>query len=160
ENVHFAYSEEKGEVLRGLDITVKAGETVALVGRSGSGKSSLVSLIPRFYEPTAGAIYVDGIDTRELRLVDLRRQIALVSQDIVLFNDTIAHNIAYGSMAQATMDEVRAAAAAAHATEFIDNLPQGFDTLVGDRGLLLSGGQRQRLAIARALLKNAPILIL
>src|SRR5690606_26847580 len=114
ENVHFAYSEEKGEVLRGLDITVKAGETVALVGRSGSGKSSLVSLIPRFYDPTAGAIYVDGIDIRELRLIDLRRQIALVSQDIVLFNDTIAHNIAYGSMAHASMDEVRAAAEAAH----------------------------------------------
>ena len=160
ENVHFAYSEEKGEVLRGLDITVKAGETVALVGRSGSGKSSLVSLIPRFYDPTAGAIYVDGIDIRELRLIDLRRQIALVSQDIVLFNDTIAHNIAYGSMAHASMDEVRAAAEAAHALEFIDTLPQGFDTIVGDRGLLLSGGQRQRLAIARALLKNAPILIL
>src|SRR5690606_38336600 len=110
DNVHFAYSEEKGEVLRGLNITVQAGETVALVGRSGSGKSSLVSLIPRFYEPTAGAIHVDGIDIRELRLADLRRQIALVSQDIVLFNDTIAHNIAYGSTAGASMDEVRDAA--------------------------------------------------
>ncbi len=160
EGVRFSYSTDKGDVLRGIDVSVAAGETVALVGRSGSGKSSLVSLLPRFYEPTAGSIRVDGVDIRDVKLRDLRRQVALVSQDIVLFNDTIAHNIAYGALGHASMEEIREAARAAHALEFIEQLPEGFDTLVGDRGLLLSGGQRQRLAIARALLKDAPILIL
>lgn len=160
EDVHFAYSAEKGEVLRGIDVVVQPGETIALVGRSGSGKSSLVSLLPRFYEPTAGRICIDGIDIREVKLRDLRRQIALVSQDIVLFNDTIARNIAYGGLGTASTEAIRNAARAAHALEFIEQLPETFDTLVGDRGLLLSGGQRQRLAIARALLKDAPILIL
>ncbi|HEX6930240.1 MAG TPA: lipid A export permease/ATP-binding protein MsbA [Gammaproteobacteria bacterium] len=160
ESVRFAYSAEKGDVLHGIDIAVAPGETVALVGRSGSGKSSLVSLLPRFYETTAGSIRIDGIDIRELTLRDLRRQIALVSQDIVLFNDNIARNIAYGALGDASRDAIRDAAQAAHALEFIEQLPDGFDTLVGDRGLLLSGGQRQRLAIARALLKDAPILVL
>lgn len=160
ENVRFAYASEKGEVLKGIDLSVRPGETVALVGRSGSGKSSLVSLIPRFYEPTAGRLLVDGVDIREIRLENLRQQIALVSQEIVLFNDTIGRNIAYGSLGNASAQEIREAAKAAHALEFIETLPQGFDTQVGDRGLLLSGGQRQRLAIARALLKNAPVLIL
>src|SRR5690606_26780789 len=160
EGVRFAYTQEKGEVLRGIDFTVAPGETIGLVGRSGSGKSSLVSLIPRFYEATGGVIRVDGIDIRDIRLADLRRQVALVSQDIVLFNDTIARNIAYGALGDAGEEQIREAARAAHALEFIDRLPEGFNTLVGDRGLLLSGGQRQRLAIARALLKDAPILIL
>ncbi|HEX7030527.1 MAG TPA: lipid A export permease/ATP-binding protein MsbA [Gammaproteobacteria bacterium] len=160
ENVRFAYSADKGDVLCGIDIAVAPGETVALVGRSGSGKSSLVSLLPRFYETTGGSIRIDGVDIRDLKLRDLRRQIALVSQDIVLFNDTIARNIAYGGLGDAAESAVHDAARAAHALEFIEKLPEGFDTLVGDRGLLLSGGQRQRLAIARALLKDAPILIL
>jgi subfamily B ATP-binding cassette protein MsbA len=159
-DVHFAYEEEKGDVLRGIDFTARDGEKIALVGRSGSGKSSLVNLIPRFYEPTRGRIEIDGIDIREVQLAELRKHIALVSQDIVLFNDTIENNIAYGALGGASPVEVREAARAAHALEFIEALPAGFDTMVGDRGLLLSGGQRQRLAIARALLKDAPILIL
>ena len=160
ENISFAYEENKGEVLREISFSVEPGETIALIGRSGSGKSSLVNLIPRFYEPKSGRILVDGNDIRDIRLESLRRHIALVSQDVILFNDTIARNIAYGVMETASMDEIRDAARAAHALDFIDALPDGFDTQVGDRGLLLSGGQRQRIAIARALLKDAPILIL
>ncbi|MCL6557142.1 MAG: ATP-binding cassette domain-containing protein, partial [Burkholderiales bacterium] len=120
----------------------------------------LVNLLPRFYEPTSGRILIDGIDIAEIRLADLRAQIALVSQDVVLFNDTVAANIAYGRLSQVSEAEIRAAARAAHALEFIEQLPQGFATLVGENGVKLSGGQRQRIAIARALLKNAPILIL
>ncbi|MDX1444141.1 MAG: lipid A export permease/ATP-binding protein MsbA [Gammaproteobacteria bacterium] len=160
ENISFAYEENKGEVLREISFSVEPGETIALIGRSGSGKSSLVNLIPRFYEPKSGRILVDGNDIRDIRLESLRRHIALVSQDVILFNDTIARNIAYGVMETASMDEIRDAARAAHALDFIEALPDGFDTQVGDRGLLLSGGQRQRIAIARALLKDAPILIL
>jgi subfamily B ATP-binding cassette protein MsbA len=158
--VNFIYREEKGIVLRDLNLEIPAGERLAIVGRSGSGKSTLVSLIPRFYDPTDGAVLVDGHDVREYRLADLRRQISLVTQEVKLFNDSILNNIAYGGMAEASREEIEAAASAAHVLEFAERFPDGLDTQVGDRGVTLSGGQRQRVAIARALLKNAPILIL
>ncbi|MBT8137207.1 MAG: lipid A export permease/ATP-binding protein MsbA [Gammaproteobacteria bacterium] len=160
EGVQFSYDAAKGDVLSGIDLAVAAGQTVAFVGRSGSGKSTLINLLPRFYDVTGGRILIDGHDIREYRLADLRRQIALVSQDVTLFNETIARNIAYGTMERADEAAIAAAAKAAHVTEFTDTLPDGLDTLVGDRGVLLSGGQRQRVAIARALLKDAPVLIL
>jgi subfamily B ATP-binding cassette protein MsbA len=159
-NVSFAYDAAKGEVLRGIDLAISAGTTVALVGQSGSGKSTLVSLLPRFYDPTAGAVLLDGRDVREYSLRELRRQISLVSQDVVLFDDSIANNIAYGALAGAPRADIERAAEAAYVAEFAAELPQGLDTRVGERGALLSGGQRQRIAIARALLKNAPVLIL
>jgi subfamily B ATP-binding cassette protein MsbA len=159
-NVSFSYSSEAGNVLNGINLTVAAGETIALVGRSGSGKTTLVSLIPRFYSYEEGEILLDGININDYKLNNLRSHIALVSQKVTLFNDSIYNNIAYGALSECSPDEVRAAAKAAHALEFIERLPKGFDTLIGDEGVLLSGGQRQRLAIARALLKNAPILIL
>ncbi len=158
--VRFRYPGSARWVLEDIDLHIEAGETVALVGRSGSGKSTLVSLLPRFYDVSEGAVLLDGIDIRELRLADLRRQIALVSQEISLFNDTIAHNIAYGAGGNVSREAIVEAARAAHAWEFIRELPEGLDTVVGERGLKLSGGQRQRLAIARAILKDAPILIL
>ncbi len=158
--VCFAYENSKGTVLDDLTFNVEAGQSIAFVGKSGSGKTTLVSLLPRFYELTAGSITIDGHDIRDLTLDNLRRQIALVGQDVTLFNDTIARNIAYGSLKDCSEEEIIDAAKAAHAMEFIETLPDGFDTMVGDNGVLLSGGQRQRLAIARALLKNAPILIL
>lgn len=158
--VDFSYTTLKGPVLSGITLDLSAGERVALVGRSGSGKSTLVGLLPRFYEPSGGQILLDGRDIREYRLQDLRAQIALVSQHVTLFNDSVARNIAYGQLSAAREADIIAAAEAAHAMEFISALPDGLDTLVGDNGVLLSGGQRQRLAIARALLKNAPILIL
>jgi subfamily B ATP-binding cassette protein MsbA len=133
---------------------------VALVGASGSGKTTLANLLPRFHSPSGGRILVDGYDIEALTLRSLRSNIALVSQDVVLFNDTVAANIAYGSLNRVGMAEVEAAARAAHAFEFIQAMPSGFDTLIGENGVKLSGGQRQRLAIARALLKDAPILIL
>ena len=160
ERVHFAYDPAKGEVLKGIDLAIEPGQTIALVGRSGSGKTSLVNLLPRFYEPQAGRILVDGIDIREYRLADLRRQLAVVGQEVVLFNDSVAANIAYGEDPAQVMERVEAAARAAHAWEFIEKLPQGLWTPVGQQGVLLSGGQRQRVAIARALFKDAPILIL
>jgi subfamily B ATP-binding cassette protein MsbA len=159
-NVSFVYSVDKGAVLDDIDLDIPPGQRLAIVGRSGSGKTTLVSLLGRFYDPTAGQILLDGHDIREYRLADLRRQISLVTQDVKLFNDTIYNNIAYGAMRDAPPDEVRGAAASAHVMEFADGLPQGLDTIVGDRGVLLSGGQRQRIAIARAILKDAPILIL
>jgi subfamily B ATP-binding cassette protein MsbA len=133
---------------------------VALVGRSGSGKTTLANLIPRFYHHAEGQILIDGIDVEQYTLRNLRRHVAVVTQQVTLFNDTVASNIAYGDLAGAPRTAVERAAEAAFAREFINQLPQGFDTLVGENGVLLSGGQRQRLAIARALLKNAPILIL
>src|SRR5690606_11720643 len=132
--------------LAGVDLAIAPGETVALVGASGSGKTTLANLVPRFYVPTAGRILLDGRDTAELTLAGLRANIALVSQDVVLFNDTVAANIAYGAMKQASRDEIVAAAEAAHAMEFIAQMPQGLDTMVGENGVRLSGGQRQRLA--------------
>jgi len=133
---------------------------VALVGPSGSGKSTLVNLLPLFYQPTNGSIHIGGTDITKLSLRELRSHIALVSQDVTLFNDTIAANIAYGAMTNATPEQIQDAAEKAHALEFIEKLPEGFNTMIGERGTRLSGGQRQRIAIARALLKDAPILIL
>ena len=159
-NVSFVYSEDRNPALQDINIKVRAGETVAIVGRSGSGKSTLVNLLPRFYDLQQGSIYIDGMPIQDIKLADLRRQIALVSQEVTLFNDTIAKNIAYGACESATSDEIIKAAEAAHAIEFIKELQDGINTMVGDKGMLLSGGQRQRLAIARAVLKDAPILIL
>ena len=154
------YVTDGREALAGVSLSIAPGETVALVGASGSGKTSLVNLIPRFYAPSAGRLFLDGHDITTLTVQSLRAQIALVSQDVLLFDDTIAANIAYGAMAGASREAIEGAAIAAHALDFIRALPQGFDTPVGEQGLRLSGGQRQRIAIARAVLKNAPILIL
>ena len=159
-NVSFSYDTNEKNVLNGINFTVKAGETVAIVGRSGSGKSTLVSMIPRFYELNNGSISLDDKDLNSYKLENLRSHIALVSQKVNLFNDSVYNNIAYGTLVESTKEEVKNAAEAAHALEFIEQLPQGFNTIIGDQGIKLSGGQRQRLAIARAILKNAPILIL
>jgi subfamily B ATP-binding cassette protein MsbA len=158
EEVSFSYPSGKGAALRGVSLHVHPGENIAIVGRSGSGKSTLVNLLPRFYDVASGAVRVDGVDVRDFELHSLREQIAVVSQDVVLFNDTIRNNIAFGRAVGP--DAVEQAAAAANVMEFVREQPAGLDTLVGDRGVLLSGGQRQRIAIARALLKDAPILIL
>ena len=160
EGVKFAYDAGGRQTLDAIDLTLAPGEMVALVGASGSGKTTLANLLPRFYRPDAGSIRIDGVDIAEWPLSDLRRQIALVSQDVVLFNDTVAANIAYGERREASRAEIEAAAEAAFAAGFIRQMPEGFDTLIGENGVRLSGGQRQRLAIARAILKDAPILIL
>ena len=160
ENVTKRYAENTAPALSDIDIEIASGESVALVGPSGGGKTTLINLIPRFYLPSAGRVLLDGQDLAAIRLAALRRQIALVSQEIVLFNDTIAANIAYGAMADASTEAIERAADAANALEFIRAQPEGFATLVGERGIRLSGGQRQRIAIARAILKDAPILIL
>ena len=159
-NLSFAYPGHSNKVLEGIDFSAEPGQMIALVGRSGSGKSTLASLIPRFYHHVEGKILLDGIDVEEYSLRNLRRHIAVVTQHVTLFNDSIANNIAYGDLAGAPREAIARAAEAAFADEFIEKLPQGFDTLVGENGVLLSGGQRQRLAIARAILKDAPILIL
>lgn len=158
QNVSFTYPVGKGAALHDVSLKVATGEVIAIVGRSGSGKSTLVNLLPRFYEPDAGAIRVDGHELHEYQLHNLREQIAVVSQDVVLFNDTIRANIAFGR--KASDEQIERAAHAALVMDFVRELPAGLDTMVGDRGVLLSGGQRQRISIARALLKNAPILIL
>jgi subfamily B ATP-binding cassette protein MsbA len=157
-DVSFGY-EGGDEILKSVSLTVGAGQMIAIVGRSGAGKTTLVNLLPRFYDVTGGSILIDGHDIRDVSLASLRSQIGIVTQETILFDDTIASNIAYGA-AQATHEQVRAAARAAHAHEFIDAMPEGYETVIGERGQRLSGGQRQRLAIARALLKNAPILVL
>ncbi len=159
EQLGLTYSGTDRAVLNDITFSVAAGEVVALVGRSGAGKTSLVNLVPRFMDATAGRLTIDGMDVRELTQSSLRSQIALVTQEIILFNDTVLNNIAYG---HSTLDQaqVEAVARAANAHEFIEKLPQGYDTLIGERGVILSGGQRQRLSMARALLKDAPILIL
>jgi len=159
EKVALQYSGTERAVLRDIDFSVAAGQVVALVGRSGAGKTSLVNLLPRFMDATAGRVLIDGLDVRDVTQESLRSQIALVTQEIILFNDTILNNIAYG-IADVDQAKVEAVAKAANAHEFIEKLPQGYDTIVGERGALLSGGQRQRISMARALLKDAPILIL
>jgi len=161
QNLSYTHYGSDTPVLHDINVSIPAGQTVALVGPSGGGKTTFVSLLPRFYNPSSGRILLDGIDTQEIRLASLRRQIAYVGQNIILFNDTVAANIAYGLQnTQASDSEIRDAAEKAHALEFIEKLPQGFNSLIGENGVLLSTGQCQRIAIARAIIKDAPVLIL
>ena len=159
-NVSFSYGDDSGPVLENISLKVEPGKTLAIVGHSGSGKSTLASLLPRFYDNTSGEILLDGVPIQDYTLASLRDNISLVSQDVVLFNDTISNNLAYGELRLHSEEELRRAAAAAHVLDFAEEMPNGLDTMVGDRGVLLSGGQRQRIAIGRALLKDAPLLIL
>lgn len=159
-NVGFSYGDEESQVLQDVSFSVDPGKSIAIVGHSGAGKSTLVGLLPRFYDVDSGEILLDGTPVEEYELDSLRSNISLVSQDVILFNDTIANNLAYGQLRQCSQADLLQAAEAAHVMEFVRELPDGLDTIVGDRGILLSGGQRQRIAIGRALLKNAPVLIL
>ncbi|KMN24845.1 lipid A export permease/ATP-binding protein MsbA [Pseudomonas helleri] len=159
-NLNFTYPDTERQVLKDVSFTAEPGQMVALVGRSGSGKSTLANLIPRFYHHTSGEILLDGVEVEDYRLLNLRRHIAQVTQNVTLFSDTVANNIAYGDLAGAPRADIEKAARDAYAMDFIEQLPKGLDTPVGENGVLLSGGQRQRLAIARALLKNSPLLIL
>ena len=158
--VGFSYGDDDGKVIDKVSVSIAAGKTLAIVGHSGSGKSTLASLLPRFYELDSGDILIDDVSIRDYTLNSLRSNISLVSQDVVLFNDTIRNNLAYGQLKSRSDEELMAAAEAAHVLDFVNDLPDGLETTVGDRGVLLSGGQRQRIAIGRALLKNAPVLIL
>jgi subfamily B ATP-binding cassette protein MsbA len=159
-DVSFRYSSSTDDVLDKIDFVVPPGTTTALVGPSGSGKTTIASLVPRFYTVTGGSILLDDLDIRSVTLKSLRSQISYVGQESVLFNDTVAANIGFGSEGEVSQDDLEAAARAAYALDFINELPDGFDTIVGEDGVILSGGQRQRIAIARALLKDAPVLIL
>jgi subfamily B ATP-binding cassette protein MsbA len=159
-DVSFSYNGDSAQVLDGIDMTVVAGKSLAIVGHSGSGKSTLAALLPRFYDIDSGDILLDGRSIRDYSLKSLRDNISLVGQDVVLFNDTIRNNLAYGELRRHSDEELMRAAEAAHVLDFVDEMPDGLETLVGDRGVLLSGGQRQRIAIGRALLKDAPVLIL
>ena len=159
-NVSFSYGNEESQVLDDVSFTVEAGKSIAIVGQSGAGKSTLVGFLPRFYDVNSGEILLDGTPVQDYELANLRSNISLVSQDVILFNDTIANNLAYGQLRQCSRAELLQAAEAAHVIDFTQDLPDGFETVVGDRGILLSGGQRQRIAIGRALLKNSPVLIL
>jgi subfamily B ATP-binding cassette protein MsbA len=159
-NVGFSYDDDKTSVLKDVSFKVEAGKSIAIVGHSGSGKSTLVGLLPRFYDVQSGEILLDGKPVQDYELTALRANISLVSQDIVLFNDTIANNLAYGQLRSRGRAALLEAADAAHVIDFVKDMPDGFETIVGDRGILLSGGQRQRVAIGRALLKDAPVLIL
>ena len=158
-DVGFGYEDGHTHILKGVSLKVDAGQMIAIVGRSGAGKTTMVNLLPRFYDVTAGSILIDGVDIRDVTLASLREQIGIVTQETVLFDDTIGNNIAYGSP-KASSRAIEAAARAANAHDFVAALPKGYETMIGERGQRLSGGQRQRLAIARALLKNAPILVL
>ena len=159
-DINFTYQGGKSPVLSNINFTVNPGETIALVGSSGSGKTTLMSLIPRFYNLEQGSIMLDGKNIKDYNLANLRQHIAIVSQNVTLFNTNIYNNIAYGELAKVSAVDVKAAAKNAYATDFIEQLSDGYDTLIGDDGVMLSGGQRQRIAIARAILKDAPILIL
>jgi ATP-binding cassette subfamily B protein len=159
QDICFEYSDDSRPVIRDLSLTIPAGDTVAVVGATGSGKTTLVKLLLRFYDVQSGTIRLDDLDIRDLRLTDLRRAIGFVSQDVFLFHGTVRENIAYGTF-DAGLDQIVAAAKVAEAHDFITSLPQGYDTVVGERGQKLSGGQRQRLSIARAVLKDPPVLIL
>jgi subfamily B ATP-binding cassette protein MsbA len=158
-DVHFQYDEPSGYVLQNINIVIKKGELVAMVGPTGSGKSTLVNLIPRFYDVTQGSLLFDGVDVKDATFKSLRGQVGIVTQEAILFNDSVKNNIAYGTF-DVTMEQIQMVAKMAFADKFIEKMPKGYDTFVGDRGFRLSGGEKQRLTIARAILKNPPILIL